>query len=161
MNIPFHNLFVAKFATAFFCRGSRLFTRHVDGDMSLNPQSPGDYIGTGDDQTWLDRYFGEHVLDTVASVLISLVVASFADQKEQIEARIVFPSATELRQKMHGRGRCSGGNMLLVETCKRLGINPFEYLKDLLNRLPSAKTSAIYDFLPDRWLAQQKAKSPI
>ncbi|MBZ0186369.1 MAG: transposase domain-containing protein [Candidatus Obscuribacterales bacterium] len=29
--------------------------------------------------------------------------------------------------------------MSLIETCKRLQINPFEYLKDVLTRFPSAK----------------------
>jgi transposase len=58
-------------------------------------------------------------------------------------------------------GHTAATLMSLVETCKRLGINPFEYLKDVLKRLPSAKTSEIDDFLPDRWLVQQKAKSSI
>src|SRR5208283_3802559 len=39
--------------------------------------------------------------------------------------------------------------MSLIETCSRLKINPFEYLKDVLTRFPSAKTSQIDDFLPD------------
>ncbi len=45
--------------------------------------------------------------------------------------------------------------MSIVETCKRLHINPFEYMKDVLTRFPSAKTSQIDDFLPDRWLADK------
>jgi len=47
--------------------------------------------------------------------------------------------------------------MSLIETCKRLGINPFDYLKDVLTRFPSAKTSQIDDFLPDRWLRLKTA----
>jgi hypothetical protein len=58
-------------------------------------------------------------------------------------------------------GHTAATLMSLVETCKRLGINPFEYLKDVLKRLPSAKTSEIDDFRSDRWLVQQKAKSSI
>jgi transposase len=49
--------------------------------------------------------------------------------------------------------------MSLIETCKRLRINPFEYLKDVLTRFPSAKTSQIDDFLPDRWLASKQKQS--
>jgi transposase len=49
--------------------------------------------------------------------------------------------------------------MSLIETCKRLDINPFDYLKDVLTRFPSAKTSQIDDFLPDRWLALRRAQS--
>lgn len=49
--------------------------------------------------------------------------------------------------------------MSIIETCKRLGINPFEYMKDVLTRFPSAKTSQIDEFLPDRWLALRQAQS--
>jgi transposase len=54
-------------------------------------------------------------------------------------------------------GHTAASLMSLIETCKRLGINPFAYLKDVLKRLPSAKTSQIDDFLPDRWLASREA----
>jgi transposase len=53
-------------------------------------------------------------------------------------------------------GHTAATIMSLIETCKRLGINPFEYLKDVLTRFPSAKTSQIDDFLPDRWLARNQ-----
>lgn len=53
-------------------------------------------------------------------------------------------------------GKTAATLMSLIETCKRLGINPFEYLKDVLTRFPSAKTSQIDDFLPDRWLASRQ-----
>ena len=48
--------------------------------------------------------------------------------------------------------------MSIVETCKRLHINPFEYMKDVLTKFPFAKTSQIDDFLPDRWLADKLAQ---
>lgn len=50
-------------------------------------------------------------------------------------------------------GQTAATLLSLIETCKRLGINPFEYLKDVLTRFPSATTSQVDDFLPDRWLA--------
>jgi len=56
-------------------------------------------------------------------------------------------------------GHTAATIMSLIETCKRLGINPFEYLKDVLTRFPSAKTSQIDDFLPDRWLALRKSSN--
>ena len=46
-------------------------------------------------------------------------------------------------------GHTAATIMSLIETCKRLGINPFEYMKDVLTRFPSAKTSQIDNFLPD------------
>lgn len=56
-------------------------------------------------------------------------------------------------------GHTAATIMSIIETCKRLHINPFEYLKDVLTRFPSAKTSQIDDFLPDRWLALQSTQS--
>lgn len=55
-------------------------------------------------------------------------------------------------------GKTAAIILSLIESCKRLGINPFEYLKDVLTRFPSAKTSQIDDFLPDRWIALQQQK---
>lgn len=53
-------------------------------------------------------------------------------------------------------GSVDGGHtaaiwMSIIQTCRRLDIDPFEYIEDVLNRLPSAKTSQIDAFLPDRW----------
>jgi len=44
----------------------------------------------------------------------------------------------------------------LLGSCRRQGINPFEYLKDLFTRLPAAKISEIEQFTPRAWA---KAKS--
>jgi transposase len=55
-------------------------------------------------------------------------------------------------------GHTAATIMSIIETCKRLRINPFEYMKDVLTRFPSAKTSQIDDFLPDRWLALKQTE---
>jgi len=39
----------------------------------------------------------------------------------------------------------------IVNTCKRLGINPFEYIKDVLTRLGANPTSDIDELIPGRW----------
>jgi hypothetical protein len=39
----------------------------------------------------------------------------------------------------------------LLGSCRRHGINPFDYLKDLFTRLPSAKNSQIKEFAPAAW----------
>jgi hypothetical protein len=41
--------------------------------------------------------------------------------------------------------------MSIVQTCRRLDIDQFEYMQDVLEKLPNAKTSQIDDFLPNRW----------
>jgi transposase len=44
----------------------------------------------------------------------------------------------------------------VLGSCRRLGINPAEYLQDLFERLPKAKTSEVKSLTPAAWL---KAKS--
>ena len=39
----------------------------------------------------------------------------------------------------------------LTVTCKQLGINPWAYLKDLLDRVSTHPAKDINDLLPDRW----------
>jgi len=43
----------------------------------------------------------------------------------------------------------------LLGSCRRHGINPFDYLKDLFTRLPAAKITQIREFTPAAW-----AKAP-
>ncbi len=56
-------------------------------------------------------------------------------------------------------GQTAATILSIIESCKRNKINPFEYMKDVLTRLPSAKTSQIDDFLPDRWLSLRASNS--
>jgi len=45
----------------------------------------------------------------------------------------------------------------LLGSCRRHGINPFDYLKDLFTRLPSAKISQIKEFTPAAWARQTQS----
>jgi transposase len=54
-------------------------------------------------------------------------------------------------------GRTAAILMTFVQTCRRLNIDSFEYLKDVLTRLPSTPTTEIDQFLPDRWKAAREA----
>ncbi len=48
----------------------------------------------------------------------------------------------------------------LVETCRMLGIEPYAYLKDILQRLPTATNQNVAELTPVNWLrAQQRSKS--
>jgi transposase len=47
----------------------------------------------------------------------------------------------------------------ILETCKRHGINPQEYLHEVLSRLPSMKITQVGDLTPAAWAAQRKAKA--
>lgn len=42
----------------------------------------------------------------------------------------------------------------IIQSCRRYGINPQEYLTDVLQRLPSMTTSQVPDLLPGRWKPQ-------
>ena len=46
----------------------------------------------------------------------------------------------------------------LLGSCRRQGINPFDYLKDLFTRLPTAKITRIMEFTPAAW-AKAKEKT--
>jgi hypothetical protein len=48
----------------------------------------------------------------------------------------------------------------LLGSCRRHGINPFDYLKDLFMQLPSAKITQIKEFTPAMW-AKAKAKERV
>jgi hypothetical protein len=48
----------------------------------------------------------------------------------------------------------------LLGSCRRRGLNPFDYLKDLFTRLPSAKITEIGQFTPAAW-TKAKAKEKL
>jgi len=48
-------------------------------------------------------------------------------------------------------GRAAATFFTLLESARRNGLNPFDYVRDLLERLPSHPINRIDDLLPDRW----------
>lgn len=47
----------------------------------------------------------------------------------------------------------------LIENCRKIGVDPHEYLLDALTRLPSMKITEIDQLLPANWLAQKSARA--
>jgi transposase len=45
----------------------------------------------------------------------------------------------------------------LIECCRRRGLDPYAYLRDVLTRLPSATTSQIKDLTPEAWAKAQRS----
>ena len=43
----------------------------------------------------------------------------------------------------------------IIQSCRRYGVNPQEYLTDVLQRLPSMTTSQVRDLLPPNWKPRQ------
>jgi transposase len=50
-------------------------------------------------------------------------------------------------------GRSAAVLYAVVGTCRRLGLDPFAYLRDAIARLPSLAAGGVDGFLPDRWAA--------
>jgi transposase len=48
----------------------------------------------------------------------------------------------------------------LLGSCRRHGVNPFDYLKDMFTRLPAAKITEIAQFAPRAW-ARERAKEKL
>ena len=59
-----------------------------------------------------------------------------------------------------GAGERSAVIYTLLGSCRRHGVNPFDYLKDLFTRLPAAKITEIKEFTPAAW-AKAKAKEKL
>ena len=57
-------------------------------------------------------------------------------------------------------GRRAAIHLTLVQTCKRVGVNPWEYLRDVLMRVSTTPESAVADLMPHRWKAAHPAKPP-
>jgi transposase len=49
-------------------------------------------------------------------------------------------------------GRTAATLYSIVATCRRHQIDPFAYLKDVLERLPTHSATALSELLPDAWL---------
>ena len=47
----------------------------------------------------------------------------------------------------------------LLGSCRRHGINPFDYLKDLFTRLPAAEITQIEEFTPAAWAKRKTGHS--
>jgi hypothetical protein len=57
-------------------------------------------------------------------------------------------------------GRSAAVLYSVVGTCRRLGLDPFAYLRYALARLPSLPAGRLDEFLPDRWVAGSLGVTP-
>lgn len=53
-------------------------------------------------------------------------------------------------------GKSAATILSLVQTCRHLGINPLEYLDDVLRRIMGHPARLIHELLPDNWLEAKK-----
>jgi transposase len=57
-------------------------------------------------------------------------------------------------------GKTAATLMSLCTTCKDLGIDPFAYLRDVLDRVSTHPNRRIEELLPDRWKPAQSTDPP-
>lgn len=55
-------------------------------------------------------------------------------------------------------GQTAAVLLSFTSTCRRLGVEPWSYLRDVLTRLPGGAAEAIEELLPDRWEAARRAR---
>jgi transposase len=56
-----------------------------------------------------------------------------------------------------GGGETAAVLYSFVQSCKRLGIEPWRYLREVLEHVPSCAAERLADWLPDRWAARDRA----
>lgn len=54
-------------------------------------------------------------------------------------------------------GQAAAIILSLVQSCRALGANPFEYLEDIMRRLMSHNSQKLCELLPDNWLASRQS----
>jgi transposase len=57
-------------------------------------------------------------------------------------------------------GQTAATLMSLTSSCKSLGVEPFAYLRDVLDRVSTHPNSRIAELLPDRWGKPESADPP-
>lgn len=55
-------------------------------------------------------------------------------------------------------GRAAANLMTIIATCKKAGDDPYEYLVDVMQRMPLLKTSEIGELIPEHWGAKQNGE---
>jgi hypothetical protein len=57
-------------------------------------------------------------------------------------------------------GRTAAILTSITTTCKRLGVDPFEYLRDVFERISTHPQNTLDDLLPDSWKVSRPATTP-
>jgi hypothetical protein len=53
-------------------------------------------------------------------------------------------------------GRTAAVLTSFITTCKRLGIDPFAYLRDIFERISTHPGHQLEELLPDKWLSARR-----
>ncbi len=89
------------------------------------------------------------------SALIRPLEAGFLEIDNGASERALKPVAPGRKNWLFAgsddRGKTAATLMSLCTTCKDLGVDPFAYLRDVLERVSTHPNSRIEELLPDRW----------
>jgi len=96
----------------------------------------------------LTRFVDDGVLEIDSNLIENLIRPSALGKKNWLF--VGHPEAGERSAVIY----------TLLGSCRRHGINPFEYLKDLFTRLPAAKITQIKEFTPAAW-AKARSKEQV
>lgn len=88
---------------------------------------------------------------------------AFARLDNNVAERAIRPLAIG-RKNWLFFGSAEGGEagailFSLVQTCRGLGINPREYLEDVMRRIMGHNSQKLYELLPDEWLKSRNQQS--
>jgi len=53
-------------------------------------------------------------------------------------------------------GRTAAVLTSFITTCKRLGIEPFAYLRDIFERISTHPENRVAELLPDKWMVARR-----
>lgn len=117
-------------------------------------------------KTWLTEQYTTHPVKSPLTAAVGYALQRWdklsnytSDSKLQIDNNLVENAMRPValgRKNYLFAGSNEGGKRLalfysLLETCKKHELNPLDYLRDILERMPSTKTSELRSLLPDQW----------
>jgi transposase len=126
-------------------------------------------------KTWLDQQKGEVLPKSPLAEAIGYALNNWTALVRYAETGFLAidnnVAEREMKRIAIGRknwlffGTENGGNtaavlMSFTSTCKRLGVEPWAYLKDVITRLPLTPPDQLDDLLPDRWQAAHAKTAP-
>jgi transposase len=53
-------------------------------------------------------------------------------------------------------GRTAAVLTSFITTCKRLGVDPFAYLRDIFERISAHPENRVAELLPDKWMVARR-----
>jgi transposase len=117
-------------------------------------------------KTWLTEQYTTNLIKGPITTAVSYALARWdklsvytTESQLQIDNNLVENAMRPValgRKNYLFAGSNEGGKRLalfysILESCKKQQVNPLDYLRDILERMPATKTSELRSLLPDQW----------